>query len=316
MVIADSLCLGAAFFAGAFLAAVFLLVFLAAFFGISRLFLLGVYYYLSSIAKNGHQMQVLVVFGTTSCGGYTTGLAVMKTLIISDLHLSNRFDAVRAEYLIELLSEADRVILNGDFWDNHATTFDGFVRSPWKMLFPLLKARKTVYIFGNHDREQDSDERVSLFSTAQANHWQLRDGKLRLHIEHGHHILAKHHDSPNWVVTLFRVSLYDVWFRQPLEHFLVSRGNEVLHRWHMGNNQQELIEKARTSSADLLVTGHTHLPTLQPDKKFVNLGYVNHGVSYYVLVENEQAYFIKESYIPTRTVLLKESIFRSKKLIA
>lgn len=239
----------------------------------------------------------------------------MKTVIISDLHLSHRFDAGRAAYLVELLSEADQVILNGDFWDNHSTTFDQFLASDWKLLFPILKRRHTIYIYGNHDREQDSDERVSLFSDIQTNHWQLRDGSLRLHIEHGHHILAKHHDSPNWMVTLFRVSLYDVWFRQPLERFLVSRDQKFLHQWHMGDNQAELLTKAQSIPDDLLITGHTHLPSSQPDKKFVNLGYINHGLSYYVIVENGQASYVKESYLPSRRVISKENLLRSKKVL-
>lgn len=239
----------------------------------------------------------------------------MKTLIISDLHLSHRFDLARAEYLIELLSAADRVVLNGDFWDNHATTFEQFINSPWKILFPILKSRKTIYIFGNHDRPQDADSRVELFSDLQANHWQLRDGELKLHIEHGHHILAKHRDSPSWVVTLFRVSLYDLWFRQPLERFLVTHQTEFMHRWHMGANQAELIESAAGIADDLLITGHTHLPISDPERKFVNLGYINFGLSYYVLVENGKAYFIKESYLPERRLISKVNLLHSKKVV-
>lgn len=240
-----------------------------------------------------------------------TSIDLMKTLIISDLHLSDRFDLQRAEYLVELLISADQVILNGDFWDNHACTFDKFIHSPWKVLFPILKSRDTVYIYGNHDRQQDSDERVALFSKVQANHWQLRNGSLRLHIEHGHHILAKHHDSPNWLVTLYRVSLYDVWFRQPLEHFLVSSGSELFHRWHMGSSQAELIKKAASIQEDYLVTGHTHLPKLDSEQKFINLGYINHGLSYYVEVADGNAYFIKESYFPKRKLLSKQNVLKS-----
>jgi len=236
----------------------------------------------------------------------------MRTLIISDLHLSDRFDVNRAEYLIDLLAGADHIILNGDFWDNHATTFEHFVHSPWKLLFPILKSRKTIYLYGNHDRPQDSDDRVTLFSDVQANHWQLRDGRLRLHIEHGHHILAKHHDSPDWMVTLVRVSLYDVWFRQPLEHFLIKHRSEVLHRWHMGANQSEMINRAVTINEDLLITGHTHLPMSDPEHKYVNLGYINHGMSYYVVVENGQAFFVTEKYLPRRRLLSKVNLLDSK----
>lgn len=239
----------------------------------------------------------------------------MKTLIISDLHLSHRFDPDRAEYLIDLVSSVDQVIINGDFWDNHATSFDAFIHSPWKMLFPLLKSKHAIYLYGNHDRPQDADRRVELFSEKQANHWQLRDGNLRLHIEHGHHILAKHHDSPNWIVTLFRVTLYDVWFRQPLERFLVTRNQNFLHTWHMGKNQAEMIAHARQHSDDLVITGHTHLPISDPEDKYVNLGYINHGVSYYVLVEDGQAFFINETYLPTRKRIATIDLLSSKKVL-
>lgn len=239
----------------------------------------------------------------------------MKTLIISDLHLSHRFDAPRAEYLIKLLIAADRIILNGDFWDSHATTFDRFVKSPWKMLFPILKARQTVYLYGNHDRPEDCDDRVKLFSTTQANHWQLHDADLRLHIEHGHHILAKHRDSPRWVVTLFRFSGYDAWFRTPLERYLVTSDSLFLHRWHMGANQTELMNKSDLFPDQVLVTGHTHLPIADHEHEFVNLGYINHGLSYYVQVEHGKGYFIHERYLPNRQLVSKTNILSLKKSI-
>lgn len=276
---------------------------------------MGVYYYRYSIARNDPVLQVLVDdLVVQARKRYTTDLLSMKTLIISDLHLSHRFDFARAEYLIDLLGSADRVILNGDFWDNHATTFDRFVHSPWKMLFPILKSRHTIYLYGNHDRPQDSDERVALFSDIQANHWQLHDGKLHLHIEHGHQLLAKHHDSPDWIVTLFRVSLYDVWFRTPLERLLVTKNSMFLHRWHMGESQAELITKSAAFTDELLVTGHTHLPIFDAQHEFVNMGYINHGLSYYVWVENGQGFFIKEQYLPKRTLLAKENLLSSMKV--
>jgi predicted phosphodiesterase len=85
----------------------------------------------------------------------------------------------------------------------------------------------------------------------------------------------------------------------------------------MGSSQSELIAKAETFDDDLVITGHTHLPISDPAHKFVNIGYINHGLSYYVLVENGKASFIKEQYLPERQLLAKENLLnQSKKLSA
>ena len=39
----------------------------------------------------------------------------MKILVISDLHLTTRFDQKKCEFLEKLISRADKVIINGDF---------------------------------------------------------------------------------------------------------------------------------------------------------------------------------------------------------
>jgi predicted phosphodiesterase len=233
----------------------------------------------------------------------------MKTIVVSDLHLSHRFDRVRCEYLESLFAEADQVIINGDFWDNHATTFDHFVRSKWQRLFPLLLAKRSIYIFGNHDRRRDSDERVTLFSVKQTDQHELRSGKLRLHIEHGHLLLDDHQDAPDWVVSLFRTAKYDYWFRTPVENVLVNQNNDLLHRWHMGDNQQEMMVKAaQRTDVHLVVTGHTHLPHFSPDQKYANIGYINHGIAYYLIVEDGKAWYVKERYRPIRQIQEKTSL--------
>ena len=118
----------------------------------------------------------------------------MKTLIISDTHLYHVFDKRKFFLLKKLFSSVDQVILNGDFWDGYRTTFDTFVSSPWKELFPLLKKKGAIYIYGNHDRKNFSDERTSLFSIIQKSNHLLTVDKQTYHIEHGH-LLHKPIDS-------------------------------------------------------------------------------------------------------------------------
>ena len=109
----------------------------------------------------------------------------MKTIIISDLHLTAKFNKRTFNFLKDLISSVDKVIINGDFWDSYVTSFDKFVKSKWKDLFPLLKEKNTHYNYGNHDRKTDSDERVKLFSVTQAETLNLKVGDLELLIKHG-----------------------------------------------------------------------------------------------------------------------------------
>ena len=110
----------------------------------------------------------------------------MKILVISDLHLTTRFDQKKCEFLEKLISRADKVIINGDFWSYYSCTFGEFVRSEWKALFPLLREKQAVYIYGNHDFRKWTNKRVHLFSVRQAEKYEYRYEKNKIIIEHGH----------------------------------------------------------------------------------------------------------------------------------
>jgi predicted phosphodiesterase len=91
----------------------------------------------------------------------------MKILVISDVHLDNAFEKPKYRFLKKIIRRADRVIINGDFWDGYLVKFQQFIQSPWKSLFPLLKSKKTIYIYGNHDKKILSDKHTALFSDIQ-----------------------------------------------------------------------------------------------------------------------------------------------------
>ena len=63
----------------------------------------------------------------------------MKILVFSDTHLSSTFEEKKFNLLKEIISRADRVIINGDFWEGYLISFKEFLDSRWKELFPLLK---------------------------------------------------------------------------------------------------------------------------------------------------------------------------------
>jgi len=101
----------------------------------------------------------------------------MTILVFSDTHLTHRFNKKKFLFLSRIIKKADKVIINGDFWDGHISSFHRFINSKWSMLFKLLKQKKTVYIYGNHDRKEYCDSRVSSFSTIQTTHYKINFNK-------------------------------------------------------------------------------------------------------------------------------------------
>jgi len=67
--------------------------------------------------------------------------------VISDTHLTNKFNENKFNKLRSIIESSDKIVLNGDFWDGYATDFEDFYNSKWSALFPLLKSKKTIYLF-------------------------------------------------------------------------------------------------------------------------------------------------------------------------
>lgn len=122
----------------------------------------------------------------------------MTIIIISDTHLTNEFDQKRFDFLKKIILESDQVIINGDFWDGYFVEFKNFIESSWRELFPFLKAKRTVYIFGNHDRREWADEHVNLYSVEQKEKHELRLNERIFHIEHGNKIAPVPDDIFPW----------------------------------------------------------------------------------------------------------------------
>ena len=70
----------------------------------------------------------------------------MSTLVFSDTHFGKKFHQRQFEALKKLISESNKIIINGDFWEGLAISFDDFLKSDWSKLFPLLKQRETIYV--------------------------------------------------------------------------------------------------------------------------------------------------------------------------
>jgi len=182
------------------------------------------------------------------------------------------------------------VIINGDFWDGYITTFDKFVKSKWKKLFPMLRSKKTVYIYGNHDSKKLSDVRVKLFSVFQGYNYEFKSGKVNLAIEHGHKIIPVFDEMiPKIVLNIIA-----------LIHRTVRR---LQYRFNPGSllSYYKRLNRYYRSHANnlnnqILVVGHTYGASLNLDERIVNSGFIQWGYGSYLIIENGKITLQIEDY--------------------
>lgn len=208
--------------------------------------------------------------------------------------MSARVYRRKLDYLRSIIAPADRVIILGDFWDGFLTDFAGFLDSGWNKLFPMLLERQAVYVYGNHDRREWSDERVSQFSVEQALEYRLAVGANEFLLTHGHAgIFAKTLDER-----------YDVLSRTiPLR---IGASIDVLHKLVWGRrfleSESDINDAAREWASEnlvgnqLLICGHSHFPEIDYDNRMANSGFIGCGFGNYLLVKDGNIELVKERY--------------------
>lgn len=218
--------------------------------------------------------------------------AIMKTVILSDTHLSSKFYPKKFEYLKSIIEDADKVIIAGDFWDGFLLSFDDFVHSKWQDLFPLLLEKQAVYLYGNHDRPEWCDERVSLFSVEQGMNTVFDLHGRDYYVTHGHLVFESFEDKwPVFNKKLFlRLgSIIDVthkflWGKRFLKDG--SGINGPMSRWVMEN----------LSDTQTLICGHSHYPESNIASRFLNSGFIGLGYASHVLIDSEVPRIVRERY--------------------
>ncbi len=218
----------------------------------------------------------------------------MKYLIFSDTHLTAKFDKKKYTFLKKIISEADRVIINGDFWDGYEIYFNQFISSPWKKLFPLLKKKQAVYLYGNHDKKSLNDKRVSLFSTKQALYHLLKSSNRSFWIEHGNKYFPDWEEKvqikqPNYVIN----RLYNITEKILFTIFGTKIQTVFFHQFNKTIEQaiQKTIPKRY-----IFICGHTHAQELDLKNHFINTGIIRHGLAQYLLIENGKLELKSERY--------------------
>lgn len=219
----------------------------------------------------------------------------MRILIISDLHLEDRVEEKKCRFLENLFTSVDQIIINGDLWEGYLIQFSQFLDSPYRRLFPLLKKKNTIYLYGNHDAAPLSDKRISQFSTHQTHKHTLTLNGQTLQIEHGDRVspFMKH---DNRVLQMTRKPT--VRFLNQVEQFMIRHlGRKSLALVHKKLNKQvkENI-KSELKAGDIFVCGHTHYSEFNLKEQFINTGLVKYGVAQYLIIDNGKLYPKEEWY--------------------
>jgi len=222
----------------------------------------------------------------------------MKILIFSDSHLYLPFDNNKFKFIKKIIASCDRVIINGDFFDSYMNKFDEFVNSPWNQLFPLLKARKTVYIYGNHDQRTSSDSRVALFSDIQAERYKIKTPNKTFIFEHG----DKTRPTPDVMYTnlSFKIKHYGMVCVHFLRNILVRlfRNIAINILFKPRNKISKKIIKInyKPTSNEIYIIGHNHFGEVDEKNNFASTGAILYGYAQYLTIENDQISLHEEWY--------------------
>ena len=211
----------------------------------------------------------------------------MKILVFSDSHLTEKFEDKKFNLLKKIIQQSELVIINGDFWDGYLTTFDRFVSSQWKKLFPLLKSKKTIYLWGNHDRKIFMDKNINLFSQFQTNVYRLKiDGKNFV-FEHGNRLYPTIDEKLPRSLCKYTTLIAGFLLQKiPYLKYILRRVAYLMKR----KVQKEL------SQNEIFICGHSHWPEIDLKQRFINTGSIENGFAEYLIIENGDITSKKERY--------------------
>lgn len=232
----------------------------------------------------------------------------MQIAVISDLHLgagdrSDRFgheDHRFLAFLDHLESNFERIVLLGDIWETLTPQWAGDFRGALRKAreaHPAIAARferpRYTYIHGNHDIVAGLTERVPEELALEAN-------GIRLLFTHGHHhdVLLR---RARWLSEL------GVWLGGWLLRFRLRWLWSFFDRWDQNRSgalldgtrcafQKWAVGLARQREADVVVTGHTHLPVRSDhgDRLFLNSGSCADGRFSFLALDTRTARFAVE----------------------
>jgi predicted phosphodiesterase len=209
----------------------------------------------------------------------------MNTLVISDTHLG-KYNKKKDIFLKELVSQYERIVINGDFWDSWGTSFQKFVNSKYRGLLNLLKSKETFYIYGNHDYRAEAQKKLGeIFSNKQGIELDITIGGKSFHFEHGHRFF---HNQKKVHLINYYYLIDKIPFLGPLIYKLVGLSYRLFQKRlahsRVGISRNEYAKSIKPSDT-YYVTSHTHVPEVDEKERFFNTGCVMGKFFSYLVID-------------------------------
>lgn len=203
-------------------------------------------------------------------------------VIISDTHLTKKFSPAKFELLKKIIADGDQLIINGDLWEGFGMKAQEFIDSPWNQLFVLFKQKNAIYLFGNHD-PQDNLVDYGQMGVQVAKNYEFSQNGVDYYVVHGDYmdptLDLRHPNLPKWLLNLGSV-IERLTIRTAGRKYLniYQESNNKMKKWHETNETKKW-----------LICGHSHLPELDKETKFANTGiFLQPGLASYLTITNGQ----------------------------
>ncbi|HEX9804883.1 MAG TPA: metallophosphoesterase [Candidatus Dojkabacteria bacterium] len=216
----------------------------------------------------------------------------MKYLIISDIHLNEKFDKGKNKFLLNLIKDYENIVINGDLWEAAYVDIEKF-KKVWNELLQELKKKNTTYLYGNHDEEQDAKKLAEYFASEKGLVKEIKSGEYKFHIEHGSAFYPNNGNS--------YISYKKPWRRLQNEIFqfverIILKFNPS-HDFNLGFNKvMKKDEMDRIPDDEILICGHSHAPEMNLKENYINEGFILGGVGNYLVIEDGKLDFKTEKY--------------------
>ncbi len=209
-----------------------------------------------------------------------------STLILSDTHIGSVFFEKRCRALCDLISKFDQIILNGDFLDDF-WDYEKTIHSSWFELFTILKDKKVIYLFGNHDRDTDEIRRATEdFVDIYSDSYSISVADKELYIMHGHTIYPRpdgilYEEQKTSMGKIMQKIARSIWrWLYPLIlkiRFIIEQYPKTLAKLqrpiiqHQNERMKEYAKK-HLLPHQILVCGHSHYREDAREEQFINTG--------------------------------------------
>lgn len=221
----------------------------------------------------------------------------MNILVFSDTHLYLPFNQKKFNYLKRIISSSDKVIINGDFFDAYMINFNRFVNSRWNKLFPLLKKKNSVYIYGNHDKKEYSDNRVDLFSVKQTYRLELKLNDRNYIFEHGQNIRK----TPDFYIDFTKPYLTWLVFLTHALHYLLTfifkkKFLDIGYGWTNNVSKVRIKKLYKPDKNDFYIIGHNHFGEVDEKNRFACSGINLYGYGQYLMIDSSNKITLHEEW--------------------